>query len=230
MNNTTILKALELLKSNNTNELTALLTSELLKTKDKKQANLYNTIKTYLKNVEKSRPLLQTLQHRNGKQFVIDGYSMAIFNKHFAELETLPKTENEELCIDYGRILVQSTAESITEQEIEFLKNIKKYIDFAKAQPDYTKKDKITAPFRNQIFDTYYLLFINNLYNSELENLQIKFDITRNLQPVQFESENITSLILPIRATEEGKIKTMALYQKFITEINRGEILKWLKI
>ena len=103
MNNTTILKLLELLEQDNKQEIKEILTHEMLQNTDKKTAKLYSIVKKYLKQVDEARPILMRIQHKNGKQFLCDGYTLHIFNTYQGELDTLPQTSEEE-SLNYPQI------------------------------------------------------------------------------------------------------------------------------
>lgn len=66
MNNTTILKLLELLEQDNKQAIKEILTSEMLNSTDKKAQKIYNIVKKYLSQ-KGTREVCKKINNKNGK-------------------------------------------------------------------------------------------------------------------------------------------------------------------
>ena len=224
MNNTQIEKILKLLNENKLKEVKDELITILLKNTDKTKSNLYQSVKSYLKESEKinnSRPVLKTVQQKNQKQFILNGFSAFLFKTYKTELESLENTKDEAICIDIFKIINKLPEyEFITKNDLILLKNIKKYIAFYKNQENYKKSELITVYFNNKIFD---VKIIKQVYDiiGDLNNLKITPE-KGVLTPTQLENDEILSIILPLRCLEEKKNNTIKITQEFIKMI-KGE-------
>ena len=92
-------------------------------------------VSKYLKQAGKTRLALGGIQHKNGKQYIVDGNTLHIFNKYYDELDTLPQT-SAQCSLDYTHFYNFSDYEFHAQgDEDRFLfANIKKYIKYAKAE------------------------------------------------------------------------------------------------
>lgn len=221
MNNTIILKLLELLEQDNKQEIKEILTHEMLNSTDKKTAKLYNTVKKYLKQSDKARPILTKVQHKNNKQFLCDGFTLHIFNTYQSELDTLPQASEEE-SINYPQIY-NSKNYDFHEQDDEdkfIFANIKKYINYIKAQPNRDKKTPIYILYKNCLYDAEFLSIALELHQNNINKMQVAQ--TENTKMLAFSDENIDSLILPIRTDAERLEKHSTLLENFKNELKGG--------
>ena len=206
MNNTTILKLLGLLEQDNKQEIKEILTHEMLQNTDKKTAKLYNIVKKYLKQVDKARPILMRIQHKNGKQFLCDGYTLHIFNTYQSELDTLPQTSEEE-SLNYPQIY-NSNDYNFHEQSEEdkfIFANIKKYINYIKAQPNHDKKEIIPILYHNMLFNAEFLATAIDLHQNDLDTVKVAYDDKNKLA---FKGEGVDSLIIPLRILNSEDLET----------------------
>lgn len=136
MNNTTILKLLELLEQDNKQAIKEILTSEMLNSTDKKAQKIYNIVKKYLSQ-KGIREISQKINHKNGKQFICDGYTLHIFNSYKNELNTLPQATEEE-SINYSAIYNSNSYDfhEQTEEDKFLIENIKKIYKLRKITTD----------------------------------------------------------------------------------------------
>lgn len=219
MNNTQILKIMELLDNNQKQEIKEILTKELLSNSgEKSKAKLLTTVKKFLKNIDDYRPQLKTIMHKHNKQFICNGYTMYIFNTYKKELEILPQTTEEETKIDYKSILDISKYEltDLTEDDKFILNNIKKYINYYKSK---NKKELPIISFNNQIFNANYLNEFADIHENNFNNM--KKVVTKEFyNPLTITNNEIESTILPIQPTETQKENAIQLLEEFKKAIN----------
>ena len=91
--------------------------------------NLLTQVKSYLNKADNTRPILRTIQHKNNHQFICNGYSLFVFNKHIESLDMLPQTIDE-LSINYKFLLNYNKGnfETITPEYKFVFENLKKYM------------------------------------------------------------------------------------------------------
>lgn len=214
-------KLLMLLKDNKLEDLKNILTQELLKCTDKTKANLFKVVGKYLKNADEFRPILRTIQHKNGKQFIIDGFSAYIFDTYVKELEELPNS-NEELCMNIDAILDKTTRyNNISEEDLMLLKNIKKYISYYKTQDIYKTDDKkksVIIYFNNKMFDAKMLETTADILGNDLEGC-VQINETDWFKSTQIKTQNITAIILPLRVSEDCIKTTKEFTEKFLRNL-----------
>ena len=126
-------KAIELLKSNNIEELKELLEFErqasILNGKGKniKYATL---VKNLIKVNAESRPLLATVMHdEQNRQFILDGYFLARYEHYKEELDGLPQTPYSDNLIKPERIIPRKAyceEHALTDDEQLLLENLDK--------------------------------------------------------------------------------------------------------
>lgn len=227
MNKTTIIKVLNNLKNMEYDEAISTLTFELLKTEDKNNANLFSQVKSYLNKADKARPILRTIQHKNNHQFICNGYSLFVFNKYIQSLDALAQASDEQ-SINYLAILDSKNGsfESLTSEYKFVFENLKKYIDWCKAiNLDKDNKDTF-IPLDGRIFDANLLLDFVKLNTDDFDNikyLKIVDDVDKHLKPIHLISDSMESLILPYRASEEFKNKTIDNFNNFKIQLKRVE-------
>lgn len=202
MNNTQIEKLLNLINNNELGEAKQILKIELLKNSNNKNIKLLDVVKKYLKNADKSRPVLQTIMIKDNKQFICNGYSMYIFENYIEDFDILPNsTEN---ILDYKQIYKNRNYQSINDYDMSILKNIKKIIAYYKQIDGIDKKNGFIIPFANKYYNANMILELCNMYQNNFDNLKI-YTSENELELVQFTNDNITSIILPVRVKEEEK-------------------------
>ena len=156
MNNAQVLKIMELLEQDNKQAIKEILTQELLKeNKQPKKAKSFATIKKFIEDKELNyRPILKSIMHKNGKQFICNGFEMYIFNTYKKELETLPQT-SEELSLNYNQLLDTNNYKfnALTDEHKFVLEHLTQYINYCKSKME-NKKDKVFIYFDGKIFDT----------------------------------------------------------------------------
>lgn len=210
-------KLLNLLKDNKLDELKDALTTELLKSTDKTTANLFTAVKKYLKNTDNARPVLKTVQHMQGKQFILNGYSAFVFNEYQTALDELPNTTDETQCFNVFQ-LINSTADysPLEYNDIIILKNIKKYISYYKLYNniDRNKSTDIIPVFWHDKF------FNANLLAETLEFLQPDdLKIAPNCHHFQLKTNSITAIILPLNITKsDEQQKIIDFTNKFLDD------------
>ena len=193
-------KLLELLNNNQLDELRVELTKRLLK-QEHKSPKLLQAIKNYFKKVQtKDRPVLQTVQHdTNGTQFICDGFSLYYFTQHIDELDALPQSTQ-----DTGSINPASIVNTILPQEtpddtlLAQIKNIKTYVEYAKSQPEYNKKEMLTITLNNIPYQTYLIEQLNAIIPVDTI---IHLSVTN--RGMYIISDTIKALILPVRTTPQ---------------------------
>lgn len=227
MNKTTIIKVLNNLKNMEYDEAISTLTFELLKTEDKNKANLFSQVKSYLNKADKSRPILRTIQHKNNHQFICNGYSLFVFNKHIESLDALAQASDEQ-SINYLAILDSKNGsfESLTSEYKFVFENLKKYIDWCKAINLDKDNNGTFIPLDGRIFDANLLLDFVKLNTDDFDNikyLKIFDDVDKHLKPIHLISDSMESLILPYRASEEFKNKTIDNFNNFKIQLKRVE-------
>lgn len=194
-------KLLELLNNNQLDELRVELTKRLLK-QEHKSPILLQAIKNYFKKAtqDPNRPVLQTVQHdTNGTQFICDGFSLYYFTQHIDELDALPQSTQ-----DTGSINPASIVNTIRTQEtpddtiLAQIKNIKTYVDYAKSQPEYNKKEMLTITLNNIPYQTYIIEQLNAIIPVDTIT---HLSVTKNGMYVL--SDTTKALILPVRTTPQ---------------------------
>lgn len=219
MNNTQILKIMELLEQDNKQAIKEILTQELLKeNKQPKKAKSFATIKKFIEDKElESRPLLKSIMHKNNKQFICNGIEMYIFNTYKEELETLPQA-SEELSLNYNQILDTSNYKfnTLTDEHKFILEHLTQYINYCKSKME-NKKDNIFIYFDGKIFNTKLLSNFVNIHENNFDNITYTSDRDGAFITT---SEDITSILLAIRPEEETKQKCINLLDEFKKELN----------
>lgn len=218
MNNTTILKLLELLEQDNKQAIKEILTSEMLNSTDRKAQKIYNIVKKYLSQ-KGIREICKNINHKNGKQFICDGYTLHIFNNYKNELDTLPQATEEE-SINYPAIYNSNNYEfhDQTKEDKFLIENIKKYINFVKSQPNRFKKDTISVYYHELEFDAEYLNTSFDLHQKDIDTMQIAY----NSNTLVFKGNDVDSLILPLRTDTERLEKVKQVMQDFKNKL-KGE-------
>lgn len=218
MNNTTILKLLELLEQDNKQAIKEILISEMLNSTDKKAQKIYNIVKKYLSQ-KGTREVCKKINNKNGKQFICDGYTLHIFNNHKSELDTLPQATEEE-SINYPAIYNSSNYEfhEQTEEDKFLIANIKKYINFIKSTQIMLKKETINVYYHEMVFNAEFLSTSFDLHQKDIDTMQIAY----NSNTLIFKDNEIDSLILPLKANEEEIEKAKQLMQDFKNKV-KGE-------
>lgn len=219
MNNTTILKLLELLEQDNKQAIKEILTSEMLNNTDKKAQKIYNIVKKYLSQKD-IIGMLKKINHKIGKQFICDGHTLHIFNNYKNELDTLPQATEEE-SLNYPKIYNSNNYEfhEQTEEDKFLIENIKKYINFVKSQPNHNKKDTISVYYHELEFNAEYLSTSLDLHQKDIETMQIAY----NSNTLVFKGNDVDSLILPLRTDNERLEKAKQVMQDFKNKL-KGEI------
>lgn len=223
MNTQQITKLLTLLNENKLDELKKELTQHLLNKSDKPKADLVKAVKNFLNYSYKvngdARPVLCTVQHKKGKQFIISGYSAFLFDNYIKELDELLNTVDENACIEIYNIINNDAQYSVlTENDMLILKNIKKYIAFYKSQEGYDKKlNRQDVYFNNKVFDAKILAQAVEIMANELDTIQI----TNNefFRPTQIKGNSILGIILPLRTTDEITSKIINTTNNFLNEL-----------
>ncbi len=201
MTKTQIEKILNLINNNNISDAKQLLKIELLKLGGSKNIKLLDTIKKYFKSMDDSRPILKTIMAKNGKQFICNGFSMYIFENYNADLDILPQTT--ENVLDYTQIILKNPDyKDIDNHDLKVLKNIQKIIDYYKQIDEVDKKSPFIIPFANKYYDAKIILELCNMYQHNFDDLKIH-KTNNPLQLTQFTNNNITSVILPVRANDD---------------------------
>ena len=182
--------------------------------------NITSHIKSYLNKADKARPILKTIQHKNNHQFISNGYSLFVFNKHIESLDALAQTSDEQ-SINYLAILDSKNGsfESLTSEYKFVFENIKKYVNWCKII-DSTKK-QFFIPLDERVFDVKILLDFIKLNIDDFDNIKyLKInDVNKSLKPIHLISDSMESLILPIRASKEMKNEIINDFNNFKKEI-----------
>lgn len=203
MTNKQIEKLLTLLNNNQLDELRKELTQQLLNTTDKTQANVFKAVSKYLKNCDSFRPVLQSIQHQNGKQFICSGFSAYIFETYREELEQLKNSTDLESLNIYNIIDNRTKLRELSEEESLILKNIKKFITLYKQQEFYNSKDKhINIYFNNKFFNANMISELVSIMGTDTESMQITCD-NGKINQTKVQSKDITAIILPLRITDD---------------------------
>lgn len=211
MTKTQIEKLLKLLKDNKLQDLRNELIKELLKSEDKSKASLFNAVKNYLKQAGKTKPILQTVQHKNGKQFIIDGFSAFVFEKWHEELEMLPTTTEQESLNIFSMINYCSHFEKIDFNDLILLKNIKKYISWQKSI-NSENKDALYPIFWNNGF--YNAKLLEKVFNIIPINETLELSKQQNM--TQLKNNDIIATVLPLMKTQLNTYKIMEETNKFL--------------
>ena len=215
MNNTTILKLINLLDENNTQEIKEILTAELLKAdKQPLKAKFFATVKKFLNDktiINNERTQLKTIMHKHGKQFICNGIELYVFNSNKEELQALPQTSEEETQIDYTTILNidHTKLEPLNSNDIFVLENIDKYINYFKATQQGNKD--IFVPFSNYLFDTKLLKNYATIHGGDFSNIKQQ---KRNFAFVT-SNNDIESVILPLMPDESKTQKYNKIFDDF---------------
>ena len=220
MNNTQILKIMELLEQDNKQAIKEILTQELLKeNKQPKKAKSFATIKKFIEDKNNDRTILRTIMNKHGKQFICNGIEMYIFNTYKKELDTLPQT-CEELSLDYNKLLDTSNYKfnTLTDEHKFILEHLTQYINYCKSKME-NKKDKVFIYFDGKIFDT---KILNNFININENNFDNITYTSEKEYAFITKSEDITSIILAIKPKdeEEEKQKYIKILEDFKKELN----------
>lgn len=195
-------KLLELLNNNQLDELRVELTKRLLK-EEHKSPKLLQAVKNYFKKAPKERPVLQTIQHtKDDKQFICDGFSLYYFNNYVSEFDALPQSDNT------ISINPQSILDTIKPQNkpsdttLNTIRDIKKYIAFAKTLPQYDKKEQLTITINDVPFQAYLIEQLNDIIPTEDI---VSLDIAPT--GMYITTQTIKALILPVRSTKQDYTK-----------------------
>ena len=218
MTNTQIKKMLELLNTNKLEELKNELTHELLAGTDKTKANLFMAVKNYLKQMDNSRPVLKTINHKNGKQFICNGTTAFIFDEYKTELDELPNTTNEDDCLNIFIIIATNlTYETLSDDDKLILKNIKKYTSYYKTK-NGTDDNMISIYWNNHYFDVKVLTSVANIIGNKIDELQVaEFE-----NKLQVKISDITGVVMPLNQRVMGDDETIKIYNttaSFIAEL-----------
>lgn len=165
-------------------------------------------VSKYLKQAAKKRPTLGGVQHKNGKEYIIDGYTLHIFNKHYDELSALPQT-SEENSLDYTLVYNSSeyTFHEQNEEDRFLFANIKKYVKYVKGLPEWHKGDMIPIVYHEMLFDTNLLTFAIDLHKDDLGTIKIAYTDTR----LALKGTDIESLVLPLRILDKDELSQCKL-------------------
>lgn len=190
----------------------------MLNSTDKKAQKIFDIVKKYIKQ-NNIREITQKINHKNGKQFICDGYTLHIFNNYKNELDTLSQATEEE-SINYPTIYNSNNYEfhEQTEENKFLIENIKKYINFVKSQPNHNKKDTISVYYHELEFDTEYLSTSFDLHQKDIDTMQIAY----NSNTLVFKGNDVDSLILPLRTDTERLEKAKQVMQDFKNKL-KGE-------
>lgn len=198
-------KFINLLNENKLQELREELTQELLKSTDKLSADLFTTIKKYLKNTDNAHPLLKNIQHKNGRQFVCDGFTAYIFNTYKKELENLPQVSEQDSLNIFSILDSNAIYSKINENDLILIQNINKYISLYKTQQWYNKKEEMIVKLANKYFNAEFILTLKKVFDDNLNELEIA-DLGNN-RAIQFKTNDITAIVLPIRVPKHDDFK-----------------------
>lgn len=201
-------KLLELLNNNKLDELRIELTKRLL-TQNHKSPNLIKSIQSYFKKTPKERPILSTIQHdTNNNQFICDGFSLYYFKQHHDELDALPQSTQDTGSINPKSIIdTINPTQPITDDIYHSITNIKNYINFAKSQPTYNKKELLTMTLGNSVsFQTYILEQLHDILKAtDTLYPNLLAELTPN--GLKITNDALKILILPVRTTKQDFTK-----------------------
>jgi hypothetical protein len=195
-------KLLELLNNNQLDDLRIELTKRLLK-EEHKSPKLLQAIKNYFKKAPKERPVLQTIQHtKDNKQFICDGFSIYYFNDYISEFDALPQSDYT-ISINPQSILATINPQNKpSDTTLNTIRDIKKYIAFAKTLPQYDKKEQLTITINDVPFQAYLIEQLNDIIPTEDI---ISLDIAPNGMFIT--TQTIKALVLPVRYTKQDYTK-----------------------
>lgn len=209
MNNTEIVKVLNLLDKYDYDGAKLFLQEQLLKQENKEKYNLIPLVKKIIFNKEliKARQSLAKVQILNDKQSVVDGF-VGIKWKIFEDsLNILP--QNKENPFDLDKIFFDGQEYNLTENDKLIINNLSAVMKYVKQIRKDEEKDTAKLPIFlfNKVFD---LCIIQNvlkiclLYNEELSFETYKDNSIYT--PVQIENSHIKAIILPMRVTDAEEI------------------------
>jgi hypothetical protein len=220
MNTTTIEKCIDLCEKRELEELLNTLRYErevsILSSKGKKPT-LLNATKKYLEWIRKNavNQRLYGVQHApDDKQFILDGFSMIVFNEKHDELDALPQTEKtnslnpESLFMSNTRKMVYY---DLSKEDKIILANIGKYIKLSSC-----KSATVPVYLFGGFYNAKSLAPIIDIIGTEFTAVRIN-PITddRHYSSVEIKNDLCHALILGMRTPPEQREEIKAQAQKF---------------
>lgn len=206
MNTKGIEKAIELLNSQNFDELKDFLEFErqsaILSDKGRK-TSLLTAVKKILEQNKESRPLLATIQHdEQNRQFICDGYIAVIWNEYKPEFDCFKQTDNNS-SIKIMQILGNKKhfkPYKLNDDEILILKNLEKYKCLYKAER--TPNGAYPICLFGKAWDCNLLLRLINLigYFNEI------YLTDEKSQPAEIFREDIDAIFLPFTCINNEEV------------------------
>ena len=220
MNTTTIEKCIDLCEKRELEELLNTLRYErevsILSSKGKKPT-LLNATKKYLEWIRKNavNQRLYGVQHApDDKQFILDGFSMIVFNEKHDELDALPQTEKtnslnpESLFMSNTRKMVYY---DLSKEDKIILANIGKYIKLSSC-----KSTTVLVYLFGGFYNAKSLAPIIDIIGTDFTDVRIN-PITddRQYSSVEVKNDLCHALILGMRTPPEQREEIKAQAQKF---------------
>lgn len=200
-------------------EIMKILNLEILGKESKTKTKLVKVVEKFIKQAYKvsGRPVLGTVCHKHNKQFICDGFQIAVFHEYRPELDILENTKNESLCLDYNPILLKGNYVGMPYKDKMIFDNIDKYLKWCKVN-GYCKDKRYMVYFDGKVFNAEYLQYANKLFDND-NFIQIQIS-SGTMTPTQMTDNKTTYLVLPIRVTDEEIVDYEALRDKFLEELS----------
>lgn len=227
MNTAAIEKSIELLNSSKLDELRELLTFERQKSilaEQGKKSSLLTAVKKFIddKDLKNTRPEFAKIQHtEDGKQFIIDGQLVVVWNKEHPELNVLPQRSAEESFSVYKILLkpYEQTAYSLSYKDKNIIENIEKYCKIYKHEK---VGEMLPIWIFDDCFNAFYLKKLFEIIGTDFETIYFRESITHSTRTIY--TDDYSAIFLPMRLLggkeEEIKNRTdafaLALEEKSI--------------
>ncbi len=193
------------------------------------EQKVINAVEKYLKKIQwqdfyGEREVLRKVQHKNGKQFVTNGFTAYIFNTNIPGLETLDNELDENECVNIFAC-IHNVEYSKADAETQLLfRNIRKYITKYKQQEFYNKDNRIIVYFNNRFLNAKYVAECFDILGRTKDEFEIS-DIKKELYPTQIKTKDVTAVLLPIRMNHEEERRSIQQFtERFIAELKNKNI------
>lgn len=201
-----IAKIIKMIDEEKIDDARKALVEALMQQNCKTTYKVYNLAKQYIKKAGISRPICKTIQHKDNKQFLCDGYSLIIFKNYIKELEELPQTDEND-SLDCNRIFdfYQTFTDTFTDDELLLLNNLTKY---GKLGFEYVL-------LRDMVFRTEYLATIWKFVNNEPTQIKV------NTMNIAIKTDELNILTLCCRSSDEDKEKVKVKTEEFLQQLKQ---------